>query len=93
VLKGSSTFVTNGCADYVNQTGNPSLAVGGSGDTLTGIITGLICQKMEPFDAAILGVHLHGLAADIAHAELGTPSTLATDLLSHLPAAMKKVQP
>ena len=92
VLKGSSTFVTNGCTDYTNRTGNPSLAVGGSGDTLTGIITGLICQKMEPLDAAILGVHLHGLAADIAHAELGTPSTLATDLLLHLAAAMKKVQ-
>jgi NAD(P)H-hydrate epimerase len=93
VLKGANTFVTNGRTDYTNDTGNPSLAVGGSGDTLTGIITGLICQKMEPLDAAILGVYLHGLAADIANAELGTPSTLATDLLLHLPAAMKKVQP
>ena len=93
VLKGANTFVTNGRTDYTNDSGNPSLAVGGSGDTLTGIITGLICQKMEPLDAAILGVYLHGLAADIANAELGTPSTLATDLLLHLPAAMKKVQP
>ncbi|MCU0711674.1 MAG: NAD(P)H-hydrate dehydratase [Pirellula sp.] len=93
VLKGSQTFITNGCTEYVNRTGNPSLAVGGSGDTLTGIITGLICQKMEPLDAAILGVHLHGLAADIAHAQLGSPSTLATDLLNHLPAAMKSCQP
>jgi NAD(P)H-hydrate epimerase len=93
VLKGANTFVTNGGVDYTNQTGNPSLAVGGSGDTLTGIITGLICQKLEPLDAAILGVHLHGLAADIAHTAIGTPSTLATDLLLHLPAAMKKVQP
>lgn len=92
VLKGSNTFVTDGCTDYINRTGNPSLAVGGSGDTLTGIITGLICQNMDPFDAAILGVYLHGLAADIAHSELGTPSTLATDLLLHLPVAMKRFQ-
>ncbi len=79
-------------ADYTNRTGNSSLAVGGSGDTLTGIITGLICQKMDPFEAAILGVHLHGLAADLAHAELGTPSTLATDLLQFLPAAFRAYQ-
>lgn len=92
VLKGASTFVTNGCTDYTNRTGNSSLAVGGSGDTLTGIITGLICQKMDPFEAAILGVHLHGLAADLAHAELGTPSTLATDLLQFLPAAFRAYQ-
>lgn len=90
VLKGANTFVTDGCTDYTNRTGNSSLAVGGSGDTLTGIITGLICQKMAPFDAAILGVYLHGLSADIAHSELGTPSTLAMDLLSFLPAAMKR---
>jgi NAD(P)H-hydrate epimerase len=91
VLKGAKTFITDGCTDHINDTGNSSLAVGGSGDTLTGIITGLICQKMEPFKAAILGVHLHGLAADIAHDDLGTPSTLATDLLHYLPAAMKKI--
>lgn len=90
VLKGAKTFITDGCTDFVNQTGNSSLAVGGSGDCLTGIITGLVCQGLAAIDAAILGVYLHGLAADLAHAELGTPSTLATDLLHFLPAAMKR---
>lgn len=89
VLKGSKTIITDGCTDHVNQSGNSSLAVGGSGDCLTGMITGLVCQGLAALDAAILGVHLHGLAADLAHAELGTPSTLATDLLHFLPAAMK----
>ena len=91
LLKGNQTLITNGKDSFINSTGNASMAVGGSGDCLTGIITALVCQRMEGLDAARLGAHLHGLAADIAHERLGTPSTLATDLIRYLPAAFRKL--
>jgi len=84
-------ILTTGLHCYENSTGNPSLAVGGSGDALTGIITALICQGMNAMDASVLGVYWHGLAADIAHRELGTPSTLATDLIHYLPHAFRSM--
>lgn len=93
VLKGHRTFVTDGDSAYENTTGNPSLAVGGSGDTLTGMIVAFLCQGLSGWDAAILGVYLHGLAGDLAHAALGTPSTLPTDLLEYLPAAFRAISP
>lgn len=93
VLKGHRTFITNGDSAYENTTGNPSLAVGGSGDTLTGMIAAFLCQGLPSWEAAILGVFLHGLAGDLAHADLGTPSTLPTDLLSYLPAAFRAIHP
>ncbi|MFN7732876.1 MAG: NAD(P)H-hydrate dehydratase [Pirellula sp.] len=89
VLKGHSTLVTDGHRYMLNPTGNPSLAVGGSGDALVGVITALACQGLGPWEAAVLGTYLHGLAADLAHAKLGTPSTLATDLLDAMPAAFR----
>ncbi|MFN9983984.1 MAG: NAD(P)H-hydrate dehydratase [Pirellula sp.] len=92
VLKGCRTWVTDGHQIYENQSGNPSLAVGGSGDALTGIIVAMLCQGLSALDASILGVYLHGLAADIAHEALGTPSTLATDLLEAIPAAFRTCQ-
>lgn len=91
VLKGARTWITDGISCFESSTGNPSLAVGGSGDALSGLITALICQGMTPMEAAMLGVHLHGLAADLAHESLGTPSTLATDLLDFLPAAFQSL--
>jgi ADP-dependent NAD(P)H-hydrate dehydratase len=91
VLKGQKTCVTDGEHCYENHTGNPSLAVGGSGDALTGIIAAMVCQGMNAMDASVLGVYLHGLAADIAHRELGTPSTLATDLIHYLPHAFRSM--
>jgi NAD(P)H-hydrate epimerase len=54
------------------------------------MIVAMACQGLEPFDAAVLAVYLHGLAADIAHAQLGTPSTLGTDLIDFLPAAFRQ---
>jgi ADP-dependent NAD(P)H-hydrate dehydratase len=90
VLKGSQTFVTDGTRDYVNDTGNPGMATGGTGDTLTGIITGLLCQKFAPYDAARLGVWLHGRAGDLAAAEVGEPSLLPTDMQRHLPQAIRE---
>jgi len=92
LLKGHETYITNGTESFVNATGNPSMAVGGNGDCLTGIIAALICQGMSGMDASRLGAHLHGLAGDLAHAELATPSTLATDLIRFLPQAFAVLQ-
>jgi ADP-dependent NAD(P)H-hydrate dehydratase len=89
VLKGHRTVVTDGTRVSINQTGNPGMATGGSGDVLTGVITGLLCQGMEPFDAARLGVHVHGLAGDLAASELGQVSLIASDLIDYLPYAFQ----
>ena len=90
VLKGHQTLVTDGQRQYRNTTGNPSLAVGGSGDVLTGMIVALVCQGLGAYDASVLAVYLHGLAGDIAHRQLGTPSTLGTDLIDALPSAFRQ---
>jgi NAD(P)H-hydrate epimerase len=92
VLKGHETVVTDGKRFSINHTGNPGMATGGSGDVLTGIITALLCQGLSPFDAARLGVHLHGLAGDLAAEELGQVSLIATDLIEYLPKAFQSVE-
>ena len=92
VLKGSQTAVIDRDGCRVNETGNPKMAVGGSGDLLTGIILAMVCQQMAPFDAAVLAVHLHGLAGDLAARRLGCPSVLANDLLDDLPAAFAAME-
>ena len=91
VLKGHHTLVTDGKQAAHNTTGNPGMATGGSGDVLTGIITALLGQKLSPYDAARLGVHVHGLAGDLAAAELGQVSLIASDLVRFLPAAFRQV--
>lgn len=90
VLKGHRTLVTDGQRNSINTTGNPGMATGGSGDVLTGLITALACQHLDPHDAARLGVHLHGLAGDLAAAELGEVSLIATDLIRFLPKAFQR---
>jgi NAD(P)H-hydrate epimerase len=87
VLKGQHSLITDGTQHELNQTGNPGMATGGSGDVLTGIITALICQKLSPFAAAVLGCHVHGLAGDLAAAEIGQVSLIAGDIIRFLPAA------
>lgn len=87
VLKGHGTFVTDGQHGSINPTGNPGMATGGSGDVLTGLITALACQGLSPLEAARLGVYLHGLAGDLAAAELGQVSLIASDLVRFLPQA------
>lgn len=87
VLKGHRTIVADTRRASVNQTGNPGMATGGSGDSLTGIITGLLCQRLASWDAARLGVHVHGLAGDLAARQLGQVSLIARDLVDYLPAA------
>ncbi len=84
VMKGAPTLVVNGDKIYENTTGNAALATAGSGDVLTGIITSLLAQSYSPLDAALLGVYLHGLAADIALPETGHESFIASDIIAWL---------
>ncbi len=90
VLKGHRTVITDGRRRTNNTTGNPGMATGGSGDVLTGLITALACQGLDLFEAARLGVHLHGLAGDQAVAELGEVSMIAGDLVQFLPDAFEE---
>jgi ADP-dependent NAD(P)H-hydrate dehydratase / NAD(P)H-hydrate epimerase len=88
VLKGSLTLIAAPRGGlYVNPTGNPGMASGGTGDVLTGILGGLMAQRLEPLDAACLAVYLHGLAGDLALARLRGPALAAEDLIASLPAA------
>lgn len=91
VLKGHRTFVTDGEQEYHNDTGNPGMATGGTGDVLTGLTTAFVGQGLSPFDAACLAVHVHGRAGDLAAHELGQVAMIASDLLKYLPAALRGV--
>ena len=91
VLKGHNSIVTNGEKIFINQSGSSALAKAGTGDVLTGIIAGLLAQKLSPLDAAIIGTYLHGLAGDIAAADLTKYSVLASDVIDYLPFALKMV--
>lgn len=93
VLKGHQTLVTDGKRLYRNYTGNPGMSTGGTGDVLTGLIAGLIAQKLDAFSAAQLGVYLHGLAGDMARDAVGEVSLAATDLLAHVPRAFLSIAP
>jgi NAD(P)H-hydrate epimerase len=91
VLKGHETVITDGVELSLNQTGNPGMATGGTGDVLTGVITALLCQALSPYDAARLGAYVHGLAGDLAAAELGQIAMISSDLIRYLPQAWKQV--
>ncbi len=93
VLKGAGTVVCDQRRRYTNDTGNPGLATGGTGDVLTGIIAALLGQGLDPFDAACLGVWVHGLAGDRAADELGEISLIASDLPAYLPQAFVRAVP
>ncbi len=92
VLKGAHTVVTDGKRTDINQTGNAGMATAGSGDVLSGVIAGLLAQGLEPFAAARLGVHLHGLAGDLAVKETGPHGLIAGDILAALPRAFLRYQ-
>jgi NAD(P)H-hydrate epimerase len=87
VLKGSETVVTDGKRIYVNSTGNPGMATGGAGDVLTGIIAALLAQRAPAFEAAQLGVYVHGIAGDIARDQDGEIGMIAGDIVDALPDA------
>jgi NAD(P)H-hydrate epimerase len=84
VLKGAGTVVTDGRRLFVNTTGNPGMATGGSGDVLTGVIAALIGQGLPAFEAAQLGVYVHGLAGDIARDQSGEIGMIAGDIVDSL---------
>jgi NAD(P)H-hydrate epimerase len=92
LLKGHGTLVTDGRRLYRNTTGNPGMATGGTGDVLTGLIAALLGQHLEPFAAAQLGAYLHGRAGDLARDALGEVGLIASDLLNHLPAAIRSLR-
>ena len=89
LLKGHRTCITDGQTGFVNRTGNPGMAVGGSGDVLAGILTGLLGQGMAPLKAAACGAWLHGAAGDLCAAELGQYAMLPTDMLNALSRLLK----
>jgi NAD(P)H-hydrate epimerase len=94
VLKGDRTIVANpeGGA-WVNPTGNPGMATGGTGDILTGIVAGMLAQNpRQPFEAVLAAVYLHGVAGDIACETVGEHSLVATDLVRALPEAFRRTR-
>jgi len=91
VLKGAGTVVTDGQKVYINKTGNPGMATAGSGDVLTGVMTALMGQGLSDFDAAVLGVYVHGLAGDIAAERCGQVSMIATDMIEAMGKAFMRI--
>ena len=89
LLKGHRTCVTDGIREYRNTTGNPGMAVGGSGDVLAGVLVSLLGQGLEPLEAAACAAWLHGKAGDLCAGELGEYGMLPTDLLGFLPRLLK----
>ena len=93
VLKGADTIVMDkDGVSYVNTTGNPGMATGGTGDVLTGVITALAGQGLTPLDAAKAGVYIHGLAGDLALEEFSVFGMTAMDVAKFVPAAFKKIK-
>jgi hydroxyethylthiazole kinase-like uncharacterized protein yjeF len=92
VAKDSYTMIVYNDMVYINSTGNSALATAGSGDVLTGIIIGLLAQSYAPLNAAIFGVYLHGLTADIAIKEMAKQSFIASDIIKYLGAAYLKIE-
>jgi len=94
VLKGHRTLVVQPDGEaWVNTTGNPGMATGGTGDILTGTVAGMIAQHpKDAFQAVLAAVHLHGLAGDVAREKLGEHSLVATDLLRGLPQAFRRTR-
>ncbi|MFZ5651701.1 MAG: NAD(P)H-hydrate dehydratase [Bacillota bacterium] len=93
VLKGARSLVA--CPDgtvYINPSGNPGMATGGSGDVLTGVIAGLMAQGMESARAAAAGVFMHGLAGDSAAVEKGMMGLIAGDILRALPGVIRSLE-
>lgn len=92
VLKGANTVVASPDGEiFINTTGNPGMAKGGSGDVLTGIIVSFLAQGMDPIDAAKAGVFIHGLAGDLASLKLGQYGMKASDIIDSIPCAIKEV--
>lgn len=92
VLKDARTVVSDGEKVYINISGNSGMAVGGSGDVLTGLLAGLLAQHMELFEAAAAGVYLHGLAGDAARERKGAYGMLASDIADSIGDVLKELE-
>lgn len=93
ILKGHNTRIASPQGEmFINSTGNPGMAKGGTGDVLTGMITAFLAQGYTPLNASILGVYLHGSAGDIAAEEMSENAMLATDLINCIPKAFLKLK-
>ncbi|NCG30221.1 MAG: NAD(P)H-hydrate dehydratase, partial [Bacteroidetes bacterium] len=90
ILKGQYTTIATPKGDvYFNSTGNPGMATAGSGDVLTGLILGLMCQVNDPLISALCGVYIHGLSGDAGSDLMGQHGLIASDLVESIPFAMK----
>lgn len=89
LLKGHGSIITDGNTTYYNPTGNPGMAVGGSGDMLAGMIVSLLGQGLPPLEAAAVSAWLHGAAGDLCAEQLGQYAMLPSDMLQVLPRLMK----
>ena len=90
ILKGAGTVVASPKSKLgINMSGNPGMATGGSGDVLAGMVAALAGRGMEPFEAAVTAVHLHGLAGDIAAEDWTQEAMTATDIIRSLPDAFR----
>lgn len=92
IAKDAHTMIVHNGMVHINSSGNAALATGGSGDVLTGIITGLLAQSYSPVDAAIFGVYLHGLTADIGVIETGKQAFIASDILKYIGKAYMDIE-
>ena len=91
VYKDAHTMITDGKQSFFNSTGNAGMATAGSGDVLTGLITGLLAQGYLPLEAAKIGVFLHGLAGDLAKTKVGEHAMISRDIIGNLGEAFKEV--
>lgn len=89
LLKGHRSCITDGETGYINETGNPGMAVGGSGDVLAGILVSLLGQGIAPLEAAACAAWIHGAAGDLCAEEIGQYGMLPTDMLLRIPRLMK----
>ena len=89
LLKGHRTVITDGETIYINHTGNPGMAVGGSGDVLAGIIVSLLGQGIDPLKAAACAAWLHGAAGDLCASEIGQYGMIPGDMVAALPRLLK----
>lgn len=92
VLKGKNTIITDGENTYVNPTGNSSMAKGGSGDVLSGIIASLMAQGVSAMNSAVIGVYIHGLCGDVSADLMSKTSALPRDIIDALPKVFKAIE-
>lgn len=92
VVKGAFSITVTPDMYVINTSGNPGMATAGSGDVLTGILTGLLAQNYDPLEAALLGVYLHGMAGDIASYKMGEESLLASDIIQNMGHAHQEIK-